>query len=46
MGVFSLLETLGPTAKMAAMEGIPWAKAWRMMRLSSFLVFELMVIAR
>jgi hypothetical protein len=44
--VFLLVGTLGPTVKMAAMEGIPWRKAWGMMYLSSFLVVEPMVFAR
>jgi hypothetical protein len=41
-----LVGTLGQAAKMAVMEGIPWTKVWGVMYLASFLVFELMVIAR
>jgi hypothetical protein len=42
--VFFVLGTLGPAIKMAAMQGIPWTKAWGMMYLASFLVFEGMAL--
>jgi hypothetical protein len=44
--VFFLIGTLGPAVKMAAMGGIPWTKAWGMMYLGSFLVFEVMIFAK
>jgi hypothetical protein len=36
--VFFLVGTLGPAIKLAAMQGIPWTKAWGMMFLGSFLM--------
>jgi hypothetical protein len=41
---FFLVGTLGPGIKLASMQGIPWTKAWGMMFLGSFLVFEMMVL--
>jgi hypothetical protein len=37
---------LGPAIKCAAMQNVPWTKAWGMMFLASFLVFEAMVFLR
>ena len=36
-----LLGTLGPAVKLAAMRGVPWTKAWGMMFLSAWVVFEI-----
>jgi hypothetical protein len=40
--VFFLLGTLGPAVKLCAMEGVSWTKAWGVMYLASFVVFEVM----
>jgi hypothetical protein len=39
-----ILGTLGPAAKLKAVEGLPWTQAWGGMYLGSFLVFELLVV--
>jgi len=45
MGVF-LLGTFGPAIKLTAIRGVPWIKAWGMMFLLHWLVFECMAFAR
>lgn len=43
MGVF-LLGTFGPAIKLTAIQGVPWIKAWGMMFLLPWLVFECIVL--
>jgi len=38
-----VLGTLGPAIKLAAMQNVPWTKAWGMMFLGAFVVFESMI---
>ena len=42
--IFFVFGTLGPGLKMAAMKGITWTKAWGMIYLGSFLIFELAIL--
>ena len=41
-----MLASLGPAIKLAAMQNVPWAKAWGMMFLGAFVVLESMVFLR
>jgi hypothetical protein len=41
--LFFVVGTLGPAIKLAAMQGMPWTKAWGMMFLGTFVVFESIV---
>ncbi|KAN0114515.1 hypothetical protein V8E51_004059 [Hyaloscypha variabilis] len=41
-----VLGTLGPAIKLATMQNVPWTKAWGMMFLGAFVVFESMVFLK
>jgi hypothetical protein len=41
-----VIGTLGPAIKLAAMQNVPWTKAWGMMFLGAFVVFESMVFLK
>ena len=42
--IFFLVGTLGPAIKLSSMQGVPWTKAWGMMFLGAFLIFESMAL--
>lgn len=44
--LFFVIGTLGPAIKLAAMQGVPWTKAWGMMFLGAFVVFESIVFLK
>jgi len=41
-----VIGTLGPAIKLAAMQNVPWTKAWGMMFLGAFVVFESIVFLK